>query len=334
MRVKYHKKSSLSTESLTGSATIGTMSTEPHSRLPYLLLVVCFLVALGAAIYFAYEMVTLQKNLDAKSFEQTETAANLAATRLAHGELEAEHARLLQTLEELTDDLEDTKRDLEREEEKNDQFEGQIKNLTGAVNTLDKLSKTDEELLQKYSKVYFLNENYIPSRVRQIDKEFILEGKDAQFFHGEALPFLEDMLEAAAKDNIDLKVVSAYRSFDHQQQLKGEYTTVYGTGANTFSADQGYSEHQLGTTVDLTSPAIGGTYTSFSGTEEYQWLIENAHRFGFTLSYPENNTFYIFEPWHWRFVGTDLARALERDNAHFYDWDQRKIDTYLISIFD
>ena len=309
------------------------MSTEPKARFPYLLLA-GFLLALAAAGYFAYEMVTLQENLDAKSLEQTETASTLASTQLALGDLEADNAQLQQTIEALTDDLEDTKSDLEREEEKNDQFEGQIKDLTGAVNTLDKLSKTDEELLQKYSKVYFLNENYIPSKVRQIDKEFILEGKDAQFFHGEALPFLEDMLEAAAADNVDHKVVSAYRSFDHQQELKGEFTTVYGSGANAFSADQGYSEHQLGTTVDLTSPEIGGTYTSFASTEAYVWLTENAHRFGFTLSYPENNSFYIFEPWHWRFVGTDLARALERDDAHFYDWDQRKIDTYLISIFD
>ena len=53
-----------------------------------------------------------------------------------------------------------------------------------------------------------------------------------------------------------------------------------------------------------------------------------------SFSYPENNTFYDFEPWHWRFVGTDLARDLRRDGVEFYEWDQRKIDEYLISIFD
>jgi len=309
------------------------MSTDSPARFPYVLLA-GFLLALIAVGYLTYETVTLRKALDVKTTEQSETATNLQSTMLVVGELEVENTRLQQTLEELTDELDDTKRDLEREENKNDQFETQIKKLTGTVNTLDKLSKTDEELLQKYSKVYFLNENYIPSKIRQIDKKYILEGKDAQFFHGDALPFLEDMLKAADKDGVNLKVVSAYRSFDHQQELKGEFTTVYGSGANAFSADQGYSEHQLGTTVDLTSPAIGGTYTSFATTDEYAWLLDNAHRFGFTLSYPENNKFYVFEPWHWRFVGTDLARALNRDNAHFYDWDQRKIDTYLISIFD
>ena len=63
-------------------------------------------------------------------------------------------------------------------------------------------------------------------------------------------------------------------------------------------------------------------------------MVRNAYKYGFTLSYPEENGYYIFEPWHWRFVGTDLADDLRRDNAHFYDWEQRKIDEYLISIFD
>ncbi len=309
------------------------MSTEPHSRLPYILGAGLLLV-LAATGYLGYEQWQLSQNLEAKTTEQAKTANELNTTTRTLSEVTSENERLQQTLQALTEELEDTKRDLEREEEKNDEFQEQINEITGAVNTLDKLSKTDEELLQKYSKVYFLNENYIPSKIRQIDQTLILEGKDAQFFHGEALPFLEDMIEDAAEDGIDLKVVSAYRSFDHQSALKGEYTTVYGSGANTFSADQGYSEHQLGTTVDLTTPTVGGTYTSFAETEAFAWLLENAHRFGFTLSYPKDNTFYIFEPWHWRFVGTDLARDLHREGAHFYDWDQRKIDTYLISIFD
>jgi zinc D-Ala-D-Ala carboxypeptidase len=188
--------------------------------------------------------------------------------------------------------------------------------------------------LQKYSKVYFLNENYIPSNIKTIDSKYILAGRKSQSFHGNALPFLEEMLDAAADDGIELKVISAYRSFDEQMQLKGAYTQTYGSGANAFSADQGYSEHQLGTTLDLSDPITNGPYLAFKNTTEYEWLLDNAHRYGFILSYPENNGFYVFEPWHWRFVGEDLARDLHKADAHFYDWEQRKIDTYLISIFD
>jgi zinc D-Ala-D-Ala carboxypeptidase len=63
-------------------------------------------------------------------------------------------------------------------------------------------------------------------------------------------------------------------------------------------------------------------------------MKDNAYKYGFTLSYPESNTYYTFEPWHWRFVGEDLARDLRSDKAYFYDWDQRKIDGYLVNIFD
>ena len=52
------------------------------------------------------------------------------------------------------------------------------------------------------------------------------------------------------------------------------------------------------------------------------------------LSYPKGNAYYIFEPWHWRFVGKDLAKDLHRHKEYFYDWDQRDIDEYLIDFFD
>ncbi len=120
----------------------------------------------------------------------------------------------------------------------------------------------------------------------------------------------------------------------NKNQLKGQFTEIFGEGANAFSADQGFSEHQLGTTIDITTPAVGGTFNSFGETEAFTWLGENAHNYGFILSYPEDNTFYIYEPWHWRFVGRDLARDLERDDdTTFYTMEQREINEYLLEIF-
>ena len=142
------------------------------------------------------------------------------------------------------------------------------------------------------------------------------------------------MVKDAKADGVDLWVVSAYRSFETQAELKSAYTVTYGSGANAFSADQGFSEHQLGTTLDFTTKGLGGGLSGFGNTEAYQWLLEHAHQYGFTLSYPEGNSYYMYEPWHWRFVGEDLAKDLHRANAHFYDWDQRKIDGYLVNIFD
>lgn len=277
--------------------------------------------------------------------QQNSTVASLKSDKAALGTegqaLLSQLAAASSTIEDLTDRLtrtaealDELQDDYKKEKNKNEEFEDQLTDLGDLVGDLDKLSKTDKELLAKYSKVYFLNENYTPTKLRQIDDGYILPGRDVQFFQGDALSFLEEMLDDAAEDGVDLKIISAYRSFDVQTQLKGQYTVTYGSGANAFSADQGYSEHQLGTTVDLTVASIGGAYTSFKDTEAYQWLQKNAYRYGFIESYPEGNSYYVYEPWHWRFVGTDLARDLHRDGAHFYDWDQREIDTYLIKLFD
>jgi D-alanyl-D-alanine carboxypeptidase len=183
--------------------------------------------------------------------------------------------------------------------------------------------------------VYFLNEHYIPPKLEEIPEEYTYHTDgDPEFIHAQVYPFFKDMLDDALEDGVKLWVISAFRSFDEQRALKGAYTVTYGNGANTFSADQGYSEHQLGTTLDFTTENLGGGLTNFETTDAYVWLIENAHKYGFTLSYPKDNAYYVFEPWHWRFVGTELARDLHDDAQFFYDKDQREIDEYLVSLFD
>ncbi len=313
------------------------MHTRPLPRTHYLVLA-GLSILLFTAGYFAALSYRVSNDRSSLASENAILIQQLASSSEAFA-IERETAsstiaELSSRLSLTAEELDDIEGDYRKEKNKNDEFEDQIKKISGTVGVLDKLSKTDKELLQKYSKVYFLNENYIPSNIKQIESTYLLPGRKSQSFHGNALPYLEDMIEAAADDDIVLKVVSAYRSFDEQMQLKGAYTQSYGSGANAFSADQGYSEHQLGTTLDLSDPITNGPYLSFKNTEAYTWLQENAHRYGFILSYPENNTFYVFEPWHWRFVGEDLASDLHKDDANFYDWEQRKIDTYLVSIFD
>lgn len=221
------------------------------------------------------------------------------------------------------------------EQGKNAMFAKEIAGIAGTVGLLEKISKTDKELLQKYSKIYFLNEHYIPESLAQITKKYLAVGNDEEWFHARVWPRLQTMLDAASRDGITLQVVSGYRSFDTQRELKYGYRVTYGSGANQFSADQGYSEHQLGTTVDLTTPAMGSSLTTqFEKMSEYAWLQANAHRYGFILSYPKGNIYYQFEPWHWRYVGVSLATKLHNEEKYFYDLDQREIDVYLASFFD
>ena len=210
-----------------------------------------------------------------------------------------------------------------------------IGKVSATVGVLEKLSKTDGELLKQYSKVYFLNEHYVPISLTNINPKYIYTVGKLLQMHSNVEPYLDNLLADAAASGVSLKVESAYRSFGSQAQLKSSYRVTYGAGtANSFSAEQGYSEHQLGTAVDFTTTALKGALAGFNNTVEYMWLQNNAYRYGFVISYPESNKSYVFEPWHWRFVGKALATYLHQNNQYFYSLDQRVIDAYLASIFD
>lgn len=223
---------------------------------------------------------------------------------------------------------------LQAEKTRNDGFENQIGDIKTKVGVLDKLSKTDPQLLQKYSKIYFLNEHYAPASLIDIESSYLYDAKESERINANVWPYLKNLLEEATSADLNLQILSGYRSFGEQSSLKSIYKFTYGAGtANQFSADQGYSEHQLGTTVDFTTPSVGDILKGFEKTKAYDWLTSNAHRFGFTLSYPKNNTYYQFEPWHWRFIGVQLAAKIHDENIHFYDLDQRVINQYLINLF-
>ena len=310
-------------------------SEKPHSHtITYVLIAVIGVLLLGTIGYFIHKTNTLSDEIIALNVaNNTAGDKNEYLTQLLE-QASTTIDTLEEDLDETEEDLKDRKKDLRKEKDRNDDFEDQIETITDTVGDINKLAALDQELLQKYSKVSFLNEHYAPEKLKEIDDQWkYSEDKDLKL-HINAMPFFEEMLEDAKDDGVDLWVVSAFRSFSTQAQLKGAYTVQYGSGANTFSADQGFSEHQLGTAIDFTTSGIDGGLTGFGNTEAYTWMLKNAHKYGFVLSYPEKNSYYIFEPWHWRFVGEDLAKDLERKNDYFYDWEQRDIDEYLLNIFD
>lgn len=266
------------------------------------------------------ELSTLKETLAQKEANIAQYGTNLEELKKAYALSEENGSELLTMLT--------------NEREKNSEFEDQIDRLTGTVGKLNKLSKIDPELLIKYSRVYFLSENYKPEKTTEIDSQFLTRKEKPEYIHSKVAGHLNDLLQDAKDDGIDLLILSGYRSFDDQMKLKSGYSATYGYGANAFSADQGYSEHQLGTTVDFTTSTAGMALTGFETTDAYAWLQKNAYRYGFILSYPKENIYYIFEPWHWRFVGEKLAGDLHDDDKFFYNLDQREIDKYLISIFD
>ncbi len=286
------------------------------------------IIILGYVIYSLFQTITVLKNDVIVLKNETSSSTQVLKQGIAN--LQADLATTTLTSNELSQQLLDQR-------SQSESFQSTISNIAGTVGTLEKLSKTDKELLQKYSKIYFLNDNYVPMSLATMDTKYVYDKTKTLQFHTMALPYLERMLNDANNSNasISMKIVSAYRSFGTQSSLKKDYLTTYGSGANQFSADQGYSEHQLGTATDIGTDTLKTQLSvDFGSSLAYTWLSDNAYKYGFILSYPKNNTYYKYEPWHWRFVGVGLATKLHNEGKSFSDMEQRDIDTYLAYIFD
>ncbi|MDR1669232.1 MAG: M15 family metallopeptidase [Oscillospiraceae bacterium] len=178
------------------------------------------------------------------------------------------------------------------------------------------------ELLVFCNKNFQLPADYIPEGLRNIAGYSIM-------LTDTAATAFEDMA-AAVKAELGLKLIaiSAYRSFDYQKALFARYAKADGEGvAETYSARAGHSEHQTGLTVDLLHmwPSTGSLRReNFQNTEQYAWMLEHAHEYGFILRYPENDvsvTGYLFEPWHWRYIGVeDATRMHEAEITTFEEY--------------
>lgn len=132
----------------------------------------------------------------------------------------------------------------------------------------------------------------------------------------EAASAYERMILAAHGDSIDLQVVSAYRSYETQRSIYLRKLERAGWNQKTV-AKPGHSEHQLGTTVDLTDGQEATLLRAeFAGTRAGRWLTEHAPDFGFAVSYTQANadrTGYAAEPWHYRYWGVNQARTRHQD---------------------
>lgn len=141
----------------------------------------------------------------------------------------------------------------------------------------------------------------------------------------EAANALETMYQDALKSNLHFAINSAYRSYQQQQAIYDEYHRLYDeVTANGLVSIPGSSEHQLGLGVDLTSQSvIDGTWRFFGDTKEYQWAIENAHLYGYILRYPKDKsqkTGTSNEPWHFRYVGKEIAKIIHDNNWTLEDY--------------
>ena len=168
-------------------------------------------------------------------------------------------------------------------------------------------------LLQLVDKRHGLPSGYVPPGLQSVPTAYRAPGFSGSL-RAEALPALQAMLDAARAKGHDIRVVSAYRSYSQQEATFQYWVDTLGYDeAVRVSAMAGHSEHQLGTTADVSTAEAGWSLEeSFGGTAAGQWLAAHAHEYGFALSYPagaEAVTGYAYEPWHFRYIGEAEAAA-------------------------
>ena len=152
----------------------------------------------------------------------------------------------------------------------------------------------------------------------------------------EAAKALEKMAKAASKEGYELAINSAYRSYEDQQAVYDDYFAMYDpVTAASLVAIPGYSEHQLGLSVDLTCKAvIDGVYGVFGDSPDYDWTIAHAHEYGFILRYPEDKTAITGtanEPWHYRYVGKKAAKEIYENGWTLEEYIQHHGFSYTLS---
>jgi zinc D-Ala-D-Ala carboxypeptidase len=137
---------------------------------------------------------------------------------------------------------------------------------------------------------------------------------------------LAAMRRAAADAGLELALQSAFRSFAYQRQVHAGWVAALGAeGARRVSARPGHSEHQLGTAIDLRGASGPAPWDleDWAATPEGAWVAANAHRFGFVMSYPaesEDVTCYAYEPWHYRWLGREVAAAVHASGLPLRAW--------------
>ena len=195
--------------------------------------------------------------------------------------------------------------------------DSQITNIETINNCPKPSQKFEEDAMFNASPENSLPENYTPEHLTQIKGGVETKGR-MLCLDKDTNEALEKMAKDMEKEGLEIVPTSAFRSFETQKYLFDEWhKDEDNIGDEEAVAKPGHSEHQLGTTVDVSAPGVGydSAHRGFYLTREYKWLDSNAHKYGFAMSYPSNKkTGYIFEPWHWRYVGVEDAYHIKLAN--------------------
>ncbi len=188
----------------------------------------------------------------------------------------------------------------------------------GFLRLMTQIMSAPQPLLTLVDKQHGLSPDEVPRDLVPLERTRLRAARKGLSLRAIVVPDMEAMAEAAERSGAGLLVSSAYRSYEYQQGLFERSVRAEGREQTERElALPGHSEHQLGTAVDF-----GSVDASFADTAAGRWLASEAWKYGFVLSYPRNGegeTGYIYEPWHFRYVGRPAAAM-----AHAFFGDDRQ----------
>lgn len=181
------------------------------------------------------------------------------------------------------------------------------------------IQEDDTDVTMLINKFYALPEGYVPADLVPLDKYACVQGGDFSCQDVEQIELRKEVYDAyiefcdaASKENINIRAIAGYRSYDYQAGLWNYNASVYGEAyADEYYARPGQSEHNSGLCVDITFN--GYNYNEIENYDGYEWILNNAHKYGFILRYPKDKvdvTRYGYESWHFRYVGKEAAKVI------------------------
>ena len=176
-----------------------------------------------------------------------------------------------------------------------------------------KLIENPDDVLVLVNKNNQLLSSYIPKDLESISLKYANKDK---YLKKETKIAFEKLSEDASKLGYRIVAVSAYRDYNYQNELFNYYVKEKGLNyALECSAKPGHSEHQTGLALDV--EGSNKDYDNFENSKEFIWMKDNAYKYGFILRYPkgkEHITGFKYEPWHYRYVGIEVAKYIYENN--------------------
>lgn len=266
---------------------------------------------LAVLVIILIVLIVKDNKSDSKKTESKQTTETKALTEKTTGTLDKTEA----VTQKATEVVNEKQTEAPTEAQTEAQTEAPNQNSGKETKVLGKTSKGFE--IKQVDGVTYVDGVLIANKTYALPEDFVPQNPETPVVSGYSLTSLDvetmqnwrKLQAACSSQGLNIYISSGYRSYWTQENLYSNYVARDGKeAADTYSARAGHSEHQTGLCFDLNS-----IDDSFAATPEGQWVNDNCYKYGFIIRYPkgkEPQTGYMYESWHLRYVGNELAAKL------------------------